>query len=161
MENASTASTQIPTDDVYTCKEIIAREYTGAQDYALVKLDRVVRGHKPLTLARTAAQPGDEVFVIGHPAGIPTKVTSGASVRKQQGKFFVTNLDTYGGNSGSAVFNAATHEVVGILVRGENDFVKESGRSCYVSNVCKEDACRGEDVTNISYISQALQRAGK
>ncbi|MEK7233144.1 MAG: S46 family peptidase [Elusimicrobiota bacterium] len=34
--------------------------------------------------------------------------------------FFVANLDTYGGNSGSAVFNVETNLVEGILLRSES-----------------------------------------
>ncbi|WP_420540401.1 S46 family peptidase (plasmid) [Paenibacillus polymyxa] len=45
----------------------------------------------------------------------------GAAVRDNPpNAFFVANLDTYGGNSGSPVFNSDTHEVEGILVRGED-----------------------------------------
>ena len=59
----------------------------------------------------------------------------------------MANLDTYGGNSGSAVFNAKTGLVEGILVRGEQDYVQKG--DCRVSNVCPADGCRGEDVTKI------------
>jgi hypothetical protein len=157
MQDQYTAITSIPTEDIYTCKAIVAREYTGNQDYALVRLDRPVKNHRVLTLSSTPVAPGDEIYVIGHPSGLPTKVTDKAHVRGLFSGYFRANLDTYGGNSGSAVFNSTTNQVIGILVRGETDF-KTVG-SCRVSNVCEEDSCRGEDVTNISYISQALSRA--
>ncbi len=51
-------------------------------------------------------------------------------------EFFVANLDTYGGNSGSPVVDARTYVVEGILVRGEDDFVQNDG--CYVSLVCPD-----------------------
>jgi V8-like Glu-specific endopeptidase len=160
MNNSSSANMSVAGSDVYSCKEIVAREYTNNQDYALVRLDRAVIGHRVLPIDKNPAQSGDEVFVVGHPSGLPTKVTLGGKVRSQQNGYFVTNLDTYGGNSGSAVFSAASNEMVGILVRGEADFVngRENGKTCRVSNVCKEDGCRGEDVTNISYISAALNK---
>ena len=47
--------------------------------------------------------------------------------------------------SGSPVFNSDTHEVEGILVRGETDFVTQG--SCRVSLVCPSSGCRGEDCT--------------
>jgi V8-like Glu-specific endopeptidase len=160
MNNSSSANMSIGGTDIYTCKEIVAREYTNNQDYALVRLDRAVIGHRVLPVSSTPVQSGEEVYVVGHPSGLPTKVTLGGKVRSQQKGYFVTNLDTYGGNSGSAVFSAASNEIVGILVRGESDFVssQENGKSCRKSNVCSEDGCRGEDVTNISYISDALNR---
>ncbi|WP_413570662.1 trypsin-like serine peptidase [Bdellovibrio sp. HCB117] len=158
MTDAKTAPETLPEGEVYGCKEIVAREYTSAQDYALVRLDRPVRGHRVLSLAQSAAQPGDAIYVVGHPSGLPTKVADGAQVRAQQGAYFTSNLDTYGGNSGSAVFNARTHEVVGILVRGAQDFTYDRAKQCTVSNRCAETGCRGEDVTNISYIVNALKK---
>lgn len=160
MNNSSSANMSVAGSDVYACKEIVAREYTSKQDYALVRLDRAVIGRRILPISSTPVQPGDDIYVVGHPSGLPTKVTLGGKVRTQEKGYFVTNLDTYGGNSGSAVFSAASHEIIGILVRGESDFVngRENGRSCRISNICKEDGCRGEDVTDISYISNALSR---
>lgn len=158
MADSNTAPETVLASDVYKCREIVAREFTNDQDYALVRLDRAVRDHRILTLQRTPAQPNDPIYVVGHPSGLPTKVAGGAQVRNQLGAYFQANLDTYGGNSGSAVFNARTNEVVGILVRGEQDFTYDRARQCTLSKRCTDTECRGEDVTNISYIVGALKR---
>lgn len=156
MSNQSLPPTEVESSEVYRCQEVVKQEQTGAQDYALVKLDRPVRGHRVLTLASTPANVGDALFVVGHPSGIPTKITDDGYVRSVKQGFFTTNLDTYGGNSGSAVFNQETLEVVGILVRGESDFSYDRNNKCSISNRCLFSGCRGEDVTNISYIREAL-----
>ncbi|MFN8369647.1 MAG: S46 family peptidase [Bacteriovoracaceae bacterium] len=89
--------------------------------------------------------------------GLPTKISDGANVRTNNNpKYFVANLDTYGGNSGSAVFNTKTGEVEGILVRGENDYVYDSAQGCRVSNKCTNAGCRGEDVTRITNIKELM-----
>lgn len=150
----------ISKDEVYKCKAVLARELTGAQDYALVRLDRPVKDHRVLKLKSAESEAGDEVLVIGHPTGLPTKVTDKAVVREVKKGFFVTNLDTYGGNSGSAVFDQASKEIVGILVRGETDYTYDSEMSCLRSHVCAADFCRGEDVTQISYLKKALSQLG-
>jgi V8-like Glu-specific endopeptidase len=149
---------EVETSEVYHCKEVLENERTDAQDYALVRLDRAVQGHRVLRLSQMAPQVGDGLFVVGHPSGIPTKVAGGANVRSVSPGFFRANLDTYGGNSGSAVFNESTLEVEGILVRGESDFVYDSLNQCSVSYRCPNGACRGEDVTLISYIAAALKK---
>ncbi len=147
----------VNSDEVYRCKEIIKtlRINTGA-DFALIRLDRSVARHAPL-----AVRPSGEVesnaslVVIGHPVGLPTKITTGGTVRSLTSLgFFVANLDTYGGNSGSAVFNLATGLIEGVLVRGESDFVQRG--SCVISKVCAEGLCRGEDVTRISEVRPFL-----
>lgn len=142
--------------DVYACKKVIARELTRKQDYALVQLDRPVVGHAPLSLSQTPAKQGDALVMIGHPSGLPTKIAGGASVRKGEEGYFVANTDSYGGNSGSAVFNATTQEVVGILVRGEVDYKYDNANMCTRSNYCADEDCRGEDVTHIEYIIKSL-----
>jgi V8-like Glu-specific endopeptidase len=158
MDSAKQDSMTVPASDVYTCTRVIARtlDNFSKDDYAVVQLDRKVTDRRPLAFRRSGnIKVGESVVVIGHPSGLPTLIADGAKVRSRQGKFFQANLDTYGGNSGSAVFNQRTGEVEGILVRGENDYV-QSERGCMISNKCAADGCRGEDVTYITNI-KALQ----
>lgn len=154
LANATAKKITVPKTSVYSCKGIIARALNpiNQDDYAVIQLDRNVTGRKPLSIRKTGKiTKGTDIVVIGHPTGLPTKIADGAQVRSLASKFFVANLDTYGGNSGSAVLNAKTGAVEGILVRGENDYVmSEEGDQCQVSNVCPATGCRGEDVTFIT-----------
>jgi len=148
MADAQNARTTFPESNVYSGTNVIARALADdGTDYALVRLDRPVTGRKPVAFRTTGKVPATAgLFVIGHPCGLPQKYAPGAKVRDNTPKpFFVANLDTYGGNSGSPVFNASNYKVEGILVRGENDFV--SNGTCNVSLVCPSTGCRGEDVT--------------
>ncbi len=113
----------------------------------LVRLDRPVPNHHPVTVRQSGKIVGGQsLFVIGHPNGLPTKFADDAKVRENTpASYFVANLDTYGGNSGSPVFNRENYQVEGILVRGDTDFVSHNG--CNVSMVCPNTGCRGEDVT--------------
>lgn len=139
---------QIPAKDVYECKELVHSVADGrGEDFAVIKLKRPVTDRPALSLSKEAASLGEGLTVIGHPSGIPTKIAGGAEVREIKREHLVANLDTYGGNSGSAVFNTDSGEVAGILVRGEADYIIENG--CRRSNVCTNDGCRGEDVTLI------------
>ena len=138
-------ATNVSADDAYGCKELIGREQVNnGADWALVRLNRRVAGHKPLKLNLAGTIGRDEpIFVIGHPSGLPTKIAGGAHVRASSNPgFFVANLDTYGGNSGSAVFNAETNLVEGILVRGDQDFTFDPIGQCQFSMRCADDACR-------------------
>ena len=149
--------TSVATADVYGCSQLLGREQVNdGADWALVKLDRPVTGHAPLKLNMTGTIANKTpIVVIGHPAGLPTKIAGGSEVRdNSKNGYFVANLDTYGGNSGSAVFNAKTGLVEGILVRGETDYVYRGG--CRVSNVCSSDGCRGEDVTKVGEVTDKL-----
>lgn len=152
------ASIEVPKTSVYKCKKIISRELSNwtKNDFAFIRLDRKVTDRAPLRVRTTGKiAEGDGITVIGHPTGIPTKVAGGAYVRdNSNSKYFVTNLDTYGGNSGSAVFNTETGVVEGILVRGATDYVTRGG--CAVTNVCDMDGCRGEDVTRITNIQELM-----
>lgn len=157
MLDAERARTSFPADDVYEGASLIGSQLTAdGVDWALVRLARAVVGRKPVKFRTTGKIAATQsLFVIGHPCGLPQKYAPGAKVRDNTpAPFFVANLDTYGGNSGSPVFNAGTSTVEGILVRGENDFV--SNGQCYVSLVCPTTGCRGEDVTRATVWSGKL-----
>ena len=147
----------VPASDVYGCAQLLGREQVNdGADWALVRLDRAVSSRKPLALNRSGViAKGTGVFVIGHPAGLPTKIAGGASVRNADlSGYFTANTDTFGGNSGSAVFNAQSGLVEGILVRGEQDYIYKG--NCRISNPCPNDGCRGEDVTKISAVMSKI-----
>ncbi len=170
--------------EVYKCKEIVGRVLQGgAEDWAVIRLDRKVEGHTPLEINREqgSTEPltvGTELVMIGHPAGLPEKIAGGASVRSLKTGFFIANTDSYGGNSGSPVFNARTHKIEGILVRGETDYIAqnieglltqtsstitseddedfEPAARCYRSYRCTDTGCRGEDVTFVQKAMGAI-----
>ena len=155
MKTAAQAQSQIKNRDIYAGTGIIARELiSNGADYALVRLDRPVQGRPILRLHRDGKIADNaELYVMGHPSGLPLKYAPGAAVRDNDPQdFFVANLDTYGGNSGSPVFNQQDNVVAGILVRGETDFVNVGG--CFVSNVCPTSGCRGEDVTRATVFAE-------
>jgi len=157
MASAEVSNTTIPASDVYMGTEILGWQLdSSAADWALVKLDRKVINRNPLTIRTTgevAINTG--LYVLGHPVGLPQKYASNAEVRhNEHNDFFIANLDTFGGNSGSPVFNATTHEVEGILVRGEVDFAPKG--QCVVSLLCPVQGCRGEDCTRITLLSPFL-----
>lgn len=148
--NADQQLERFQKDQVYSCKNIIkSYQQAGDADYAVIQLDRPVQYRTPMKLAlENELKINDEVFVIGHPAGLPVKYAPDGNVRRINSSYFTAGLDTYGGNSGSAVFNSNTNSVEGILVRGEMDFVFDRA-GCRRSKKCAAGGCRGEDVTNI------------
>ena len=160
VDHSEQTSVRVPKSSIYSCKAIVERalDSINKDDYAMIELDRIVDDRNPLAFRKSGeVSAGDSVVVIGHPTGLPTKISGGARVRKTDAKYFVANLDTFGGNSGSAVFNAKTSTVEGILVRGEADYIPDSAAGCQVSNRCTESGCRGEDVTFITNI-KALKK---
>lgn len=151
----------VTSDDVYSCshRRAFALEDNRGRslDYAIMQLDRPVVGHSP---ARVNADTrgiveGLAVTVIGSGSGLPQKIDTGGSVRNSRASardFFVTNLDTFGGNSGSGVFDTQGGALVGILVSGDTDYVQQGG--CTVVNDCSSDGCGGENVT---YVANAVE----
>lgn len=159
MLDANTPNLKLDPSQVYSCKRIIKRTFnkTGA-DFTLIEIERPVTGRTPLKLAKAEAiKAGTEVFTIGHPSGLPAKITDSGYVRMVRGHegYFVTNLDSFGGNSGSAVFNAKTLEVEGILVRGRKDY-QAWNLSCYRSSEYDESV--GSE--SVTLISRAIEGTG-
>ena len=146
--------------DIYKCKSIISqsnnRTEEEVRDYAIIQLDRPVEGATPLQYRkRGKVFAGTKLYMIGHPLGIPSKFTNKAKVKsfikfnlsfdedfglqkhdliKKRADIFLSNFDSYSGNSGSPVFNKRTGLVEGILIEGEADFVFDSDLGCMTSN---------------------------
>lgn len=146
--------TKVQKDKIYYCKSIVARQKNRKNgiDFAVIKLNRIVSDRTPLDINDGAAiRLNQKLAVIGNPLGLPTKIAVGGKVRKNSNRaFFETTLDTFSGNSGSAVLNFDTGKVEGILVRGDDDFEFNSKKSCYEAKVCKTSECQGEDVLRAS-----------
>lgn len=142
-------SKDLNTNQVYSCKSIKEQRYVynekEVSDYAVIELDREVAGYVPLKLRKFGrVLLNTPLVVIGHPMGLPMKATDGAVVSRMndierekplrsllmRSHYFTANLDSYGGNSGSPVFNLRNGQVEGILVQGADDFVYDSKNEC-------------------------------
>lgn len=139
-------------DEVFKCKRIVTQkyEYSDQQvmDYAIIELERDTK-RAPLKM-RKFGKPflGTQLVIVGHPLGLPMKSADMATVKlpneqemqnlfktiKLRKNYFTANLDSYGGNSGSPVFNKKTGKVEGILVQGADDFEFNMDKECLESN---------------------------
>lgn len=160
LENAKqTHIKTVKNSNVYSCKRVINHEYGRflGSDWAVIELDRPVTDRAPLKLSNKLPKVSESVFAIGTPSGAPLKVATG-KVRKTSTDRFTTNLDTFGGNSGSPVFNSKTGLVEGILVRGDVDYEYTwLGLGCGKAKKYDENSGGGESVTAIDLIKASLK----
>jgi V8-like Glu-specific endopeptidase len=153
--SATAFRTSIPNGDIYRGVQLLADQETASGvDFALVRLDRNVSGRAPARINRSGPPSvGTQIYVIGHPSGLPTKIAAGARVVRANSSFFEGNLDTFAGNSGSPVFDARTNTVQGLLVRGASDYRSNGG--CNVVNLLP-DSAGTEDSTNTSAFARLV-----
>ena len=161
LQNATADATAVPAANVFAGKEIAGGESgdfadVHRHDWALVRLDRPVPAAiaEPVTNWETASIAKDQrVFVMGFPAGMPLKYAAGARVRDASNDaWFVANLDTFGGNSGSGVYDQTTKKLAGVLVEGELDYKPDVTRGCFLVNLCPENGCSGETVSRLNQV---------
>lgn len=166
----------IPITNIYTCRAVLGSQWDSNYDWSIIKLDRKVVGRTPLKF-RAAGKIADsaKLVVIGQPNGLPTKISANGKITlNNEASRFSTNLDTFHGNSGSAVFDANTGLVEGILIMGKNDYVpsiKGNPNSCKVVNRCDDNAnnclggveggtvLKGEVVLRIQPLAALIQKA--
>lgn len=137
MLDPDTAQLIVGNDQIYRGVKFLGWSRPPADaDWALIELDRPVPDHEPLPVRRSGEVAVNQaVHVFGHPKGLPLKFSDSAVVRDNtRENYFVANLDTYTGNSGSPVLNDDEHFVEGILIRGMIDFRFVDG--CQKSLVC-------------------------
>jgi V8-like Glu-specific endopeptidase len=150
---------QVKSREVYRCKEIVYQSFDveHGSDFAVVKLDRKVKGHSPVNV-RQAGSPdlNTKLILIGHPNGLPTKIADDAWITGIQENILMTNVDAYTGNSGSGVFNADTGFLEGVLSYGKEDYEENAELSCMTSQVyLMEDG--GEAVMKIDPVREFLK----
>ena len=98
---------------------------------------------------------GDEIYMIGHPSGLPKKIAVNAGVlENNHSQYFYTSLDSFQGNSGSPVFDFKTNKVIGILVSGEVDYIFNG--NCNEVNSCAYPYCKGEKVIRIEEVLKRM-----
>ena len=152
---------RITQDEVYTCRRLVQTVPGGDLDHAIIQLDRPVTGEHgpaPVRAGDAALEPGDPVILIGFPNQIPAKIADGGAVinpRASTLDYFEATVDAFGGNSGSGVFSPEG-EVVGVLVRGEQDY-RERGE-CSAVNVLDEARTVEQGAEDITYVARAVER---
>lgn len=134
----------IPAENHYKCKKTIyaiREEKPPYRDFALVQLDRPVKDRMPLKLSTSEVRVGEPLFMLGHPMGMPLKLSPNAKVllNNSARESFLTSLDAFEGNSGSPVFNSK-NEVVGILIGGtpSESLIEVPARQCSKYNRCDD-----------------------
>lgn len=135
MVDSVTPVTRFANDNIYHGAKIIRRVHNpegNGPDWALVKLDRKVVGQTVARLSSEEISCDQAVYVIGHPLGLPLKCAAGVYVGDVDETSFMANLNIYSGNSGAPVFDLHTHEVIGMVVKGENRDFRWTG-NCWIS----------------------------
>jgi V8-like Glu-specific endopeptidase len=145
--------------EVYGCKEIVYRAFDieKGQDFAIIKLDRKVKNHKPVSI-RPSGDPllNTKLILVGHPRGLPTKIADDAWITEIKENILMTNVDAYTGNSGSGVFNADSGFLEGVLSFGKEDYEENKERTCVTSQVYRmQDG--GEAVMKIDPVREFLK----
>jgi V8-like Glu-specific endopeptidase len=132
----------VDANKLYGCKRVIYAvkdEKAPFRDFALVQLNRAVKGRTPFKLNSGGLKANETLSMIGHPFGLPSKLSRNAKVliNNPKRQSFLTNLDAFHGNSGSPVLNSK-NEVIGILVGGTPSANTVTNGSCEVLNRCSE-----------------------
>ena len=163
----------IPTSEVYDCENIVTisadiQSNDHYYDFALVKLTRKVTNHQPLLIDRSGvlADLNTKLTMIGYPNGIPQKIDLGGTVKTSLASqpFFVANLDSIGGNSGSPIFDEKSGLIIGVLGgkvitkrnSGDMDYIATGDLSCTVENRVASSNTLGDLVTRISEITSSI-----
>jgi hypothetical protein len=135
--------------EVYRGVEVVAS--SEVEDWALIRISPST-AVSPVLPPMKAPQVGDEIYCLGHPVGLPMKLTYGTLTRVE-GKELRARIDTFSGNSGSPVFCAKKHCLIGMLSGGSMDF--EDGKVADIAEAPDED---GERIIAARYMIQGLTK---
>lgn len=139
-DNARENDILVPAKDIYQPVKqdaLLASNWASlGADWALIKVERADgkaigkedKEKRTVVGYQTEVKEGDDVYCLGHGFGLPLKIAMKGKVAVAPGceEHFDCDLDVFSGNSGSPVFNADNHQVIGILIRGERNFIHGS-----------------------------------
>lgn len=150
VEASPSGSVKVKSNRVIGCSRVLDSFHfpfdleVGHMDYAVVELDsEPPPGTTVLEFDLQIPDRGTPVFMLGHPSGLPLKWTNEARVLKvtRSATNIESDLDAFGGNSGSPIFNQITKKVIGILVRAPESFETEPDRDCKKIIQCQGPEC--------------------
>lgn len=131
------------------------KSFDQSLDWGILELkDPVPNFQSPEVRSQGRISNNQNIYILGHPTGLPLKLADNAVVKWQRNDTFLTDLDAFQGNSGSPVFNSGDHKVEGILVSGKQDFavrMQQNGK-CLQSIVCRRAQCGKEKVLRITEV---------
>lgn len=133
---------------ILRCLEILSISEEPELDYALLRVTSAPKRFSPIKIDfSTQPELKMNVFTIGAPLGSPMVLIDSASIISlpQGGEgfwnnFFYTNLDSFGGNSGSPVFAEKDNQLLGLFLTGNNDFYFDDQNMCTRVNYCTQDS---------------------
>ena len=147
-------------EDLFDCRAVVAWRMSNRPtvDFAIVQLDRPATPRFTPAPVRRDVAPlagGSPLTLISFGSGLPAKIDHGGRVLDARGStmdYFTGTMDSFGGSSGGGVFDERG-QVVGILVRGERDYVRRG--SCFVVNDLANDGRSGDE--EATYVHNAIQ----
>lgn len=150
----------VDSDLVVGCKEVIKQvfDWENEIDYAVIRLDKKMTDRNPLKVRRSGkVSDSSELAMVGHPLGLPSVITDNAKIRDNSSELhFISNLDSFKGNSGAPILNTLTGDVEGILISGEDDWELDEQNKCFRAKQCADDECDGEKALRITELEETL-----
>ncbi len=145
---------------VYHCAEVLAHETQlvadrPMADYGVFRLDRAVKDRPPVPIAWNDKRTVDaSIALIGHPTGLPQKLSPARIAAPQLAGFVSYVADTFSGNSGGGAFDASGRLIA--IHHGSSGklFATAPDRDCQVPVACTPETCdrypRGYDVATLA-----------
>lgn len=145
-------------ENTYSCKEVITYEDSEKNgqytDYGIIRLDRKVKDRNYLNISKSLFYKNSSTHtMIGHSLGMPKMYVDNLKIEGLLDKKLVNAygmIDSFSGNSGSPIIDEKNKLVVGILIRGEEDFLYDYNYSCNSIKKCKTEKCAPVTIMKIT-----------
>ncbi|MBL4709438.1 MAG: trypsin-like peptidase domain-containing protein [Flavobacteriales bacterium] len=140
-------------------KRCVDSEFDGVRDWAILELEDSIIGIEEISINTLPIKKGKQLYMLGHPLGLPLKFTHSGQVIRTSDNLYYCNLDGFGGNSGSPVFCAKTFQLVGVFSEGNEDLEANEDKECmeFAIEDKSTEEMRGESVQYLNRIKKCLE----
>lgn len=114
-------------NEIYKISSVVKYAFAEGKkcaDWALLEVNKEVTDRESLRCNFNHVRKETPLYMLGYPSGLPLKYAEGSITSRNRNGNFEADLDAFHGNSGSPVFNKETGEVCGILVQGNDDYIR-------------------------------------
>jgi V8-like Glu-specific endopeptidase len=113
----------------------IIKSQSGGQNWGVIEVFDKFPADRIAKIATADTPDQTKIYAIGFPNGLPMKLSPNGEVKVSFKSSFQTDLALFHGNSGSPVFDYATHQLQGLVMGGPEDYVYDQRNDCATS-VC-------------------------
>lgn len=148
---------KIPKTQLVQCTKILYSKYDEAKGIDLILMETNIKEEQQVKVkTQNSHKYSKDIYSFTSQGGRPLTKIKGVSINNSSSKnSFKVRMNFFKGSSGSPLFSK-NHDFLGILIKGEKDFIYDKENKCRRIKKCNRFDCTGETILKSEFIFSIL-----